>query len=88
MPALTLPAVPYAEVNSSNTNSLVARLGPTRILACKESATDQCWTLNLGDTAWQRADDMLYLHKYSVRYHVDLGYAILVMGGKSQNRFI
>ena len=80
MPSLTIPGVPYAE--ATNINSLVVRLGPTRILACKETVTDQCWTLNLGDTAWERADDMLYVHQYSVRSHVDLGHAILVLGGK------
>ena len=75
-----IPDVPYAAAGAF-ADSLVLKLGPTRVMACHDVSLE-CWTLDLGDSAWIRSSDLLFRHDWTLRCHIDLDNALMVQGGR------
>ena len=78
LPSLEIPPLPYAQAGQFKENQIM-KLGPTRLMSCKED-TNECWTLNLGDNTWVKAADMLLRHYYN-ECHLDFGSMIMLFGG-------
>ena len=76
-----VPNPPFASTGAS-IDSYVFKLGPTRMMVCAEVAKE-CWTLDLGSSSWERAQDMLFAHPYDSRCHLDFGDAKMALGGNS-----
>ena len=80
MPSIDVPPLPYAV--SGFMENQVMKLGPTSMMSCKE-ASQQCWSLNLGDDAWVPSVNMLLRHKWN-ECHMDFGSDIMLFGGGGQ----